>query len=199
MSYYDTAPAGVKAVYPVRAGQQLQMKLSISYVSTANAWHNMSQDCDHWDFDQVRKASQQEWNDWLGKIAVKGGTAAQTMKFYTDLWHTLLGRHKLDNANGEYPDYTDGTRVGSKTTNIRFHVRQLDKEADGTPRHHVYNSDAFWLTQWNLNTLWGLAYPSVLDNMAASLLEYDVNGGLLPRGPCAGGYSYIRPNTALKE
>lgn len=200
MSYYDAAPAGVKAVYPVRAGQQLQMKLSISYVSTANAWHNMNQDCDHWDFDQVRKASQQEWNDWLGKIAVKGGTAAQTMKFYTDLWHTLLGRHKLDDANGEYPDYTDGTRVGSKTTNIRFHVRQLDKEADGTPRHHVYNSDAFWLTQWNLNTLWGLAYPSVLDNMAASLLEYDVNGGLLPRGPCAGGYSYIMtgcPATSL--
>ncbi|MBP3519227.1 MAG: glycoside hydrolase family 92 protein [Parabacteroides sp.] len=60
--------------------------------------------------------------------------------------------------------------------------------------------DAFWLTQWNLNTLWGLAYPSVQDDMAASLLEYDVNGDLLPRGPCAGGYSYIMtgcPATSL--
>lgn len=64
----------------------------------------------------------------------------------------------------------------------------------------MYNSDAFWLTQWNLNTLWGLAYPSVLDDFAASLLEYDVNGNLLPRGPCAGGYSYIMsgcPATSL--
>ena len=49
----------------------------------------------------------------------------------------------------------------------------------------------FWLTQWNLNTLWGLAYPSVLDDFAASLIRYSLNGDLLPRGPCAGGYSYI--------
>ena len=113
------------------------------------------------------------------------------MKFYTDLWHSLLGRHKLDDYNGEYPDYTDGTRVGAQTKNIRFHVRQLAKDREGKVKHHMYNSDAFWLTQWNLNTLWGLAYPSVLDDFAASLLEYDVNGNLLPRGPCAGGYSYI--------
>jgi predicted alpha-1,2-mannosidase len=64
----------------------------------------------------------------------------------------------------------------------------------------MYNFDALWLTQWNLNTLWGIAYPSVLDDFAASLIEYDINGGLLPRGPCAGGYSYIMtgcPATSL--
>ena len=152
------------------------------------------------DFNRVRQESQQEWNEWLGRIDVKGGSHDQQMKFYTDLWHSLLGRHKLDDYNGEYPDYTDGTREGSKTKNIRFHVRQLAKDREGKVKHHMYNSDAFWLTQWNLNTLWGLAYPSVLDDFAASLLEYDVNGNLLPRGPCAGGYSYIMsgcPATSL--
>lgn len=70
----------------------------------------------------------------------------------------------------------------------------------GNSIHHMYNSDAFWLTQWNLNTLWGLAYPSVLDDFAASLIRYSLNGDLLPRGPCAGGYSYIMtgcPATSL--
>lgn len=200
MSYHDAPSSGIEANYQVQAGRQIQMKTAISYVSTDNAWENMEQDCAHWDFDQVRQTSRQEWNEWLGKIDVKGGSHQQKIKLYTDLWHVLLGRHKLDDFNGEYPDYTDGVREGAKTKNINFHVRQLEKDEVGKVKHHMYNSDAFWLTQWNLNTLWGLAYPSVLDNFAASLLEYDVNGGLLPRGPCAGGYSYIMsgcPATSL--
>ena len=180
MSYHDAPTSGVKANYQVQPGEQVLMKVAISYVSTDNAWENLEQDCSHWDFNRVRQESQQEWNEWLGRIDVKGGSHDQQMKFY--------------------PDYTDGTREGSKTKNIRFHVRQLAKDREGKVKHHMYNSDAFWLTQWNLNTLWGLAYPSVLDDFAASLLEYDVNGNLLPRGPCAGGYSYIMtgcPATSL--
>lgn len=64
----------------------------------------------------------------------------------------------------------------------------------------MYNSDALWLSQWNLNILWGIAYPDVLDDFAASFLEYDRNGGLLPRGPNLGGYSFIMsgcPATSL--
>lgn len=200
MSYYDAPTSGVKANYRVQSGDQLQMKVSISYISMNNAWENLEQECSHWDFDRVRQASQQEWNEWLGKIDVKGGRHDQKIKFYTDLWHSLLGRHKLDDFNGEYPDYTDGVRDGKVTKEIRFHVGRLAKDGQGKVKHHMYNSDAFWLTQWNLNTLWGLAYPSVQDDMAASLLEYDVNGDLLPRGPCAGGYSYIMsgcPATSL--
>ena len=101
------------------------MKVAISYVSTDNAWENLEQDCSHWDFNRVRQESQQEWNEWLGRIDVKGGSHDQQMKFYTDLWHSLLGRHKLDEYNGEYPDYTEGTRVGGETNNIRFLVRQV--------------------------------------------------------------------------
>lgn len=151
-------------------------------------------------FDRIRRKSQLEWNEWLGKIDVKGGTDVQKKKFYTDLWHTLLGRHKIDDFNGEYPDYTQGVRQGTHTLQAQMIVKQLRKDKNGQSIHHMYNSDAFWLTQWNLNTLWGIAYPSVLDDFAASLIEYDLNGDLLPRGPCAGGYSYIMsgcPATSL--
>ena len=66
---------------------------------------------------------------------------------------------------------------------LKCQIRQLEKDKMGNSIHHMYNSDAFWLTQWNLNTLWGLAYPSVLDDFAASLIRYSLNGDLLPRGP----------------
>ena len=70
-------------------------------------------------------------------------------------------------------------------------VRQLPLDADGKPRFNMYNSDAFWLTQWNLNILWGLAWPEVADDISASLIQYADNGKFIPRGPCGGGYTYI--------
>lgn len=201
MTYHDAPTSGVSAKYHVRAGDQIKVKMAISYVSVANARENLVNDCNHWDFDSVRNNSQKEWNDWFGKIDVKGGTDAQRIKLYTDLWHTLLGRHKLDDYNGQYPDYTQGgERRGSHTYGAQLNVKQLPKDKSGKPIHHMYNSDALWLSQWNLNTLWGLAYPSVLDDFAASFIQYDLNGGLLPRGPNAGGYSYIMtgcPATSL--
>ncbi|MGQ7871008.1 GH92 family glycosyl hydrolase [Sunxiuqinia sp. sy24] len=191
MSYHDAPTAGVNAVYNVKAGEEIQVKVSVSYTSIENARKNMNTECDQWNFEAVRNASQKEWNEWLGRIDVKGGTNEQQIKFYTDLWHVLLGRHKLDDVSGDYPDYTQGERRGSHTINAQRKVRKLPKDKAGKPMFHMYNSDAFWLTQWNLNVLWGLAWPEVLDDFAACLVQYAENGGLLPRGPNAGGYSYI--------
>lgn len=190
-SYYDAPTCGVSAIYNVKAGDEIQVKFAISYTSIDNARKNMENDRFGWDFEAVKVDSRQEWNDWLGRIDVKGGTHEQQIKFYTDLWHVLLGRHKLDDVSGDYPDYTKGQRVGNATINAQLIVRTLPKNPDGTVRFHMYNSDAFWLTQWNLNILWGLAWPEVLDDFAACLVQYAENGGLLPRGPNAGGYSYI--------
>ncbi|TQO38441.1 putative alpha-1,2-mannosidase [Arenibacter algicola] len=190
-SYKDAPTTGVSALFNVKKGDQIRMKISISYTSIENARKNLSGECDHWNFDQVRKEAKDEWNEWLGKIDVKGGADAQKIKFYTDLWHTLLGRHKIDDLSGDYPDYTQGKRVGSKTVDAKLRIRSIPKNDMGNPKFHMYNSDAFWLTQWNLNILWGLAWPGVLDDFSASLVQYADNGGLLPRGPNAGGYSYI--------
>lgn len=191
MSYYNAPTTGVNAVYGVKEGDEILMKVAISFTSIENAKNNLLKECNHWNFDEVRKEAKNEWNKWLGKIEVKGGSDAQKIKFYTDLWHVLLGRHKIDDFNGDYPDYTSGERRGSHTLNARLRIRTLPKNDRGEPRFHMYNSDAFWLTQWNLNILWGLAWPKVLDEFSASLVQYADNGKLLPRGPNVGGYSYI--------
>jgi predicted alpha-1,2-mannosidase len=181
---------GVSAKYKVKAGDVVQMKIGISYTSIENAKKNLNAELPGWDFDAVRNESKQIWNDWLGKIKVEGGRTDQRIKFYTDTWHALLGRHKINDVSGDYPDRTTGKRDGTFTDAV-FKVKTLPKNADGSLRYNMYNSDAFWLSQWNLNVLWGLAWPSVQDEMSASMLQYADNGGLLPRGPAGGGYSYI--------
>ncbi|MDB5190547.1 MAG: alpha,2-mannosidase [Segetibacter sp.] len=190
---------GLAAKYNVKAGDEVKMKIAISYTSVENARKNLEAECTTWDFDKVRNESRKVWNDWLGKIDVKGGADDQKIKFYTDLWHVLLGRHKIDDVSGDYPDRTTGKRDGNFTDAI-FKIKTLPKDKHGKSKHHMYNSDAFWLSQWNLNILWGLGWPEIQDEMSSSMLQYAVNGGLLPRGPSGGGYSYImtsNPTTNL--
>ena len=50
--------------------------------------------------------SRDDWNRWLGRIEVEGGSEAQKVKFYTDLWHALLGRRIVSDVNGLYWDMT---------------------------------------------------------------------------------------------
>jgi len=181
---------GVAAIYDVTAGEELKMKIAVSYTSIENARKNLEAECPGWDFDAVRAESRAVWNTVLGKIKVEGGDPEQRVKFYTDLWHVLLGRQKLNDVSGDYPDRTTGIRNGFITDAV-FKIKTLPKDANGRLKYNMYSSDAFWLTQWNLNILWGLAWPEIMDEMSASLIQYAQNGYLLPRGPVGGGYSYI--------
>lgn len=178
------------AEYFMKKGDKVNMKIGLSYTTIENARHNLEKECDTWDFDLVRINAQKLWNGWLGKIEVKGGTSDQQVKFYTDLWHALLGRHKINDLSGDYPDRTIGKRDGN-FTDAEFKIKKVPLDASGKPRFNMYNSDAFWLMQWNLNVLWGLAWPELMDEFSASMIEYANNGYKLPRGPSGGGYSYI--------
>lgn len=205
-SFKQSLPAGLEVeMGTAAAGDTYLLKTAISFVSIENARENLQRENPDWEFDRIRQQACDTWNEWLGRIEVNGGADNDKVKLYTDLWHVLLGRHKIDDWNGEYPDYLTGGEYIGKQTRIHiiapeYHVRRVPLDAQQRPRHHMYNSDALWLTQWNLNTLWGLAYPDVLDDFAASLIEYDRQGGLLPRGPSAGAYTFIMtgcPATSL--
>ena len=179
--------------------EELLFKMAFSYTSVDNAIANMDAELNHWDFDKVCKETRSVWNEALGRIAVEGGTDAQRIKFYTDLWHVLLGRHKINDVNGYYPDYA-GNKYVNKRTSEPMKVRRLPLTADGKPKFNMYGFDGLWLTHWNLNVLWGLAWPEVIDDLSACLVQYADNGKLLPRGACSGGYSFIMsgcPATSL--
>jgi len=183
--------AGISSVYNVKAGDEVQMKIAISYTSIENARANLNAECSIWSFDEVVNESRDIWNNWLSKIEVEGGSTDQRIKFYTDLWHVLLGRHRINDFNGDYPDRTNGNWTEGFNYDADFLVKNPGVDANGAVNHNMYNCDALWLTQWNLNTLWGLAWPEIQDDMAASMVAYSNNGGLLPRGPSGGGYSFI--------
>lgn len=160
---------------------QVQMKVAISYVSEEQARLNLTTELPHWDFDRVVKESKLEWNEWLGKVEITGGSRAQRTKFYTDLWHSILGRRTFNDVNGKYIDNT-----GEKPV-----VRQVELDKQGRPSRSTYNSDAFWGSQWTLNVLWSIAYPQLMGEMVESLVDYYKNGGMIARGPSGGNYTFV--------
>ncbi|MFK7813182.1 MAG: glycoside hydrolase family 92 protein, partial [Maribacter sp.] len=161
--------------------EKVLMKAAISYTSTMNAKKNMDSELPHWNFDEIVQESKTEWNDLLGRIKVEGGSVKAQKRFYTDLWHALQGRRTISDIYGTYPDNTGDS----------FRIGQLPLNETGTPEFNHYNSDAFWGAQWTINTLWGLVYPEIKEEFVRSLLQYEKDGGLIPRGPSGGNYTYV--------
>ncbi len=159
----------------------LKMKAAISYTSADNAKINMAEELPGWDFNAVVKDSREEWNSMLSRIKVKTTNLKARRRFYTDLWHSLQGRRIISDVNGSYPD----------NTGDKFRIGQIPLDKDGKPEFNQYNSDSFWGAQWTITTLWQLVYPEIAEEFVQSMLTYYKDGGLIPRGPSGGNYTYV--------
>ncbi len=157
------------------------MKVAISYTSIENARTNMQKELPDWDFDKTVVESKKEWNQMLSRIQVSGGTHNQKVKFYTDLWHSLLGRKIVSDVNGQYCDMTGENPV----------IRQTELNKEGKPVFPHYNFDALWGSHWNINVLWSMVYPEIMDGFCHTMVDMYKNGGLIPRGPSGGNYTYV--------
>lgn len=173
--------AGVALVFDQNGNREILLKVGISYVSAEQARKNLESEIDHWDFDKVVEESGKVWNDLLGRIEIKGGSEQQQIKFYTDLWRSLLGRRIISDVDGKYTDMTGDSPV---TRTVK-----LDKK--GTPIYPHYNFDAWWGSHWSLNILWSMAYPEVMDGFCNTMIDMYDNGGLIPRGPSGGNYTFV--------
>jgi len=173
--------SGVFVRYATGSGDVIRMKVALSYCGVEGARRNLEAELPHGDFDRVRADAESVWDRWLSRIEVEGGTDAQKTKFYTDLYHALLGRRKASDVDGAYSDRTGDEQV----------IRQIPPGEDGKPFYEHHNSDAFWGAQWTLNVLWPMVYPEVTHHFCNTLVDVYKNGGLIPRGPCAGNYSFV--------
>ena len=148
---------------------EVTVKLGLSYTSVENAKANLEAEAAGLDFDAARKATQNKWRRELGKLEVSGGKPEDRIKFYTGLYHMLLGRGLASDVNGAYPRNDGG-------------VGQIALDAAGKPVHNHYNTDAIWGGYWNLTPLWALAWPEYYNDWVASQLLVYKDAGWLGDG-----------------
>ncbi len=157
--------AGLYLTYQTKKGGSVTAKVGLSYTSIENARLNMKSEAKAMNFDEAKEQCIQTWEEYLGRIRVETNTKEDKVKFYTGLYHALLGRGLASDVNGAYP------RHGGSVGQIPLH--------NGIPKHNLYNTDAAWGTQWNLAQVWALAYPEYFsDYISSHLLVYKDAGWL---------------------
>lgn len=161
--------------YKTSENEQIDVKLGLSYTSVENAKANYMAEAEDLSFDNARRSAAEDWSEQLSRIEVKGGSEDSRIKFYTGLYHCLLGRGLASDVNGAYPK-NDGT------------IGQIELGKDGKPVHNHYNTDAIWGGYWNLTPLWALAYPEYYNDWCASQLLVYKDAGWLGDGIACSKY-----------
>lgn len=152
--------------YKTEANDKLTVKVGLSYTSIENAKNNMKAEANSLDFETAKANALKEWDEYLGRINVEGGTENDKVKFYTGLFHALLGRGLASDVNGAYPKNNGD-------------IGQIGMNAQGQLEHEYYNTDAIWGAFWNLTQLWAIAYPEYYSEWVQSqLLVYKETGWL---------------------
>lgn len=88
--------------FNTKDGEQILVKVAVSPVSVEGARKNLKAELPGWNFDKVRADARAAWNKELSKIEVSGGSAAQTMTFYTALYHTMIQPNIFNDVDGNY-------------------------------------------------------------------------------------------------
>nr|WP_294873684.1 GH92 family glycosyl hydrolase [uncultured Pedobacter sp.] len=168
--------AGLFLEYNTAEGAVVEMKVGLSYTSTENAKRNFKAEATGLSFDQAKARAQKVWEQELGKIYVEGTDKNNKVKFYTGLFHGLLGRGTASDVSGTFPQY--GGTIG-----------QLPLDEKGKPKYNFYNTDAIWGAFWNLTQLWALSYPDRYKDFVQTHLEVYKHRGWFGDGIANGQFA----------
>ena len=167
--------AGLYFTFNTEENEAVEVKIGLSYTSVANARLNLESEAKHLNFDKAKKAGLKIWSEYLGRIMVEGKNETDKVKFYTGLFHALLGRGLASDVNGAYPK--NNGEVG-----------QIELGKNGKPIHNHYNTDAIWGGFWNLTQLWAIAYPGYYSDWIQSQLLVYKDAGWLGDGIACSKY-----------
>ncbi len=149
------------------AGEAIEVKVGISYISAEQARRNLERDIPDWKFDGAKAEARAAWNNALGAIQMVGGTERQRTIFYTALYRSL-GR------------MTDITEDGKYYSGYDHAVH----DAEG---HDFYVDDGLWDTYRSLHPLQVLLDAPQQEDMIRSFIRMYEQSGWMPSFPSVAG------------
>lgn len=152
---------GAYLTFNTGKGEQIEVRMGVSFVSIENARLNLDTELEGKDFNQVLGESRRRWNDDLSRIQVEGGTEEQKTVFYTSLYHTLIHPNILQDVNGQYP--------------------AMESDKILTVKGERYTVFSLWDTYRNVHQLLTLVYPERQLQMVRTMLDMYREHGWLPK------------------
>ena len=163
------AGCGLFLRFQTSESESIELKAGFSYTSIDNARKNLDVEAKDLNFAMAKSQAEKKWQAELSKIKITGSDETSKVKFYTGLFHALLGRGLASDVNGQFPQ-NDGS------------IGQIPMDKKGNPKFQFYNTDAIWGGNWNLTQLWALAWPEYYNDFVQAQLEVYKNSGWLGDG-----------------
>jgi predicted alpha-1,2-mannosidase len=136
------------------------VKVGISSVSIDNAVYNLDASVLGWDFNGIRQAASDAWENELSKIRIQSESADQKKIFYTALYHTMLAPALFSDNNGDFKGVN-----GDKQT---------------TTDYSRYTVFSLWDTYRALHPLFTITQQPRVSEMVKSMLDHYQQSGILP-------------------
>ena len=164
--------SGAWVTFNTQNQRDVQMKVALSYVSTADAKANLAAEDPGWNLGQVRQQTRDAWSQLLDRLRIGGGTHAQQVEFYTALYHAMQEPSVFSDANGAY--------LGFDNTVHRV-----------PPGQAQYANFSGWDVYRTEIPLLATIAPDQTSQMITSLLNDQAQGGWLPKWGFANDYTDV--------
>jgi len=132
---------GVYTNFSTSQGEQIEVKIGISYIDMKQARQNLEKEIPAWDFVVIKNQAKNIWNKTLSKIKIEGGTEEQRTIFYSALYRVMLGSQSMNLT--EYGRY----------------YSRVDKKVHVTDGHDFYRVGSNWGSHHSLFPLFLLLEP----------------------------------------
>ena len=138
--------------FNTQEGEKIKIKMALSPVSSGGALENMKKEVPGWDFEKVKKQSQEVWNNELNKIQVETIQKEDLINFYTSMYHAFLGPTEYMDLDSNY--------------------KGLDMNVHKAENFKNYTSYSLWDTYRALHPLFNLVQPTRNSDMISSMLAH---------------------------
>jgi len=149
----------------------IDVRIGTSFTSLEAARNNLEKEIPSWDFDKLRKATEDVWAQTLGKIQVRGGSEDDLVKFYTALYHCYQLPRVASDIDGSYQGFAQDTMI---------------HKAEG---FDYYDDFSMWDTYRAFHPLMTILEPKKTLDMVKSLVLKAQQGGWMPIFPAWGNYT----------
>ena len=147
------------ATFDMQPGDELMMKVALSTTGIEGARKNLETEIPAWDFEGVKTAAHDEWNNYLSRIDIDG-TDDEKTNFYTCFYHALIQPNQISDVDGMYRNAADS----------------IVKAGTGA----FYSTFSLWDTYRAAHPFYTLVIPERVDGFVNSLIEQGEVQGFLP-------------------
>jgi len=138
--------------FDTKEGEKIKIKMALSPVSSAGALENMKKEAPGWDFEKIKKQSQEIWNTELNKIQIETIQKEDLVNFYTAMYHAFLGPTEYMDLDKNYKGLDMNVHKAEDFTN--------------------YTSYSLWDTYRALHPFFNIVQPKRNADMVSSMLAH---------------------------